>query len=78
MITVKVTKSLVTDDNKTFNEGQEISFNYFCKHYICTIEKICRKKGYIKATDVECEGNKLLPKTFYLSDMKDVDYVYYD
>ena len=47
MITVKVTKSLVTDDNKTFNEGQEISFNYFCKHYICTIEKICRKKKVI-------------------------------
>lgn len=78
MIKVNVTKTLVTDDNKKFYEGQDISFKYYGKLYICDIKKIHRKKGYISGVNVLCDNKSVAPRNFYFADMENVGYVYCD
>lgn len=78
MVSVEIVKKLVTDSNEVFYEGSEIAFKYCDDYVICKIKKIHRKKGTISATDVLINKKSVEPRIFYLKDMKDISYVYYD
>lgn len=86
---IEITKTLISDDDKEFQIGSDISFQIFNKKKNCLDSVICRiiefgefpddDNGYIIADRIEKNRkNKKSPKVFYFSDMKNIDYVYYD
>lgn len=86
---IKTIKILITNDNKKFEIGDDISFQIFNKKKNCLDSVICRiidfdecsdsNSGYIVADRIEInKKNKKAPKVFYFNDMKNIGYVYYD
>lgn len=79
MTHINIEKKIITDDNKIFRIGSDISFNYNSDKVVCEIKDICEGGNCIHATDVVVNGKHISKDVKYLlSCMKDIDFVYYD
>lgn len=79
MTHIETEKKIITDDNKIFRIGSDISFNYNSDKIVCKIKDISEEDNCIYATDVILNGKHISDDVKYLlSCMKDIDFVYYD
>jgi hypothetical protein len=75
---VETKKTLIADNDKWFNIGDDIAFDYEDNHYIGSILEICEDTFIIN--NIECNSKHLKDKIMliYFNKVMNCDYVYCD